>query len=73
MPDIKDFIDQIAGEKYAEAGDTFNSLMSDRLDAALETEKMNVASSIFGEEETDVEDPNEVDLDEVDLDVEDEE
>lgn len=73
MADIKDFIDQIAGEKYSEAGDTFNSFMSDRLNAALETEKMNVASDIFGEGETDVEDPNDIDLDEVDLDVEDQE
>jgi len=44
---IGDFIDSIAAGKYNQAETSFNSLLADKVQTALEAEKISVADTIF--------------------------
>ena len=44
---IESLIDNVKDGNNVEAGKMFNSLMADKLQAALEAEKINVASSLI--------------------------
>lgn len=59
--DIEDFISAIQQKNYNQAKDHFDSLLSDKMNFALEQEKVKVASDIFNggseeEEEFEIED-----------------
>jgi len=49
--DILKMIDAINSKEYNDANDTFNGLIAQKLDQALEQEKVSVASSVFGSKE----------------------
>lgn len=65
---IEDLINNVVDQDFAKAGPTFQELMQDRMDDALEQEKISVAGSIFNGEE-----PEEVEMEaeDDDIDVED--
>lgn len=66
--DIGEFIDAIAAQNFNQAKSHFDDLLQNRVDDALEQEKIVVANNIYnGVDDDDVED-----LDEPELDVEDE-
>lgn len=69
---IKDMIDAIAAKNFNQASDTFNSLISDKLNTALDQERVNVASQIFNDDEDDDEEED-TDVEMSDEDLEDEE
>ena len=52
--DILKMIDAINSKEYNDANDTFNGLIAQKLDQALEQEKVSVASSVFGGEENEI-------------------
>jgi hypothetical protein len=59
---IKDFINKVAAGDYNDANEMFGSMMADRIDTAIEQEKVNVAGSIFNDDvndETDLEEEDE--------------
>ena len=61
MAEINDLID-LAGQKdYAKADTVFNELMSDRLNTALDQEKIKLAAQIYNGIEPEELEPNEVD------------
>jgi len=61
--DIGNMIDKIAEKDFAGAQKDFDDLMGDRVEAALEGEKMKVAGAIFnGDEDLDDEDVSDEDL-----------
>lgn len=65
--DIGEFIDAIAAQNFNQAKAHFDDLLQDRMDDALEQEKIVVANNIYnGVDDSDIED------DEPELDVEDE-
>jgi len=65
---IEDLINNVVDQDFAKAGPTFQELMQDRMNDALEQEKISVAGSIFNGEE-----PEEVEMEAEDdeIDVED--
>ena len=65
---IEDLINNAVDQDFAKAGPTFQELMQDRMNDALEQEKISVAGSIFNGEE-----PEEVEMEAEDdeIDVED--
>ena len=65
---IEDLINNVVDQDFAKAGPTFQELMQDRMNDALEQEKISVAGSIFNGEE-----PEEVEMEaeDDDIDVED--
>ena len=65
---IEDLINNVVDQDFAKAGPTFQELMQDRMNDALEQEKISVAGSIFNGEEPEEEVEMEV---EDDIDVED--
>lgn len=67
MAEMIDFIDQVINQDFTDAGPTFADIMQDKMDAALEQEKVRVADMTFnGAEEP--EDPADGDQYEMDLD-----
>lgn len=65
---IEDFVKSVATKDYSTAENHFKELMQDRIQGALDQQKILVAGQIFGEEEDEVTDE---DLEEIDLDDED--
>ena len=51
--EIEDFIDQIDDEKYTDAEEKFNDLLSGRVNDALEQAKVRVAADIFNTPDAD--------------------
>ena len=47
MATIEDFIGHAVDKDYAKAGDVFNTLMSDKMQAALDQEKIKVGGIIY--------------------------
>lgn len=71
MADVIDFIDQVINQDFSKAAPTFDELMKDRMNTALEQEKIAVAGQIFNgaeeaAEEDDVDEDD--DFDDEDLD-----
>lgn len=66
MADIENFIDAVMNQDFTNAGPMFNELLGDKLNDALEQEKIAVADSIFNEVED--EEQLEMDFDEEELD-----
>lgn len=66
MADIENFIDAVMNQDFTNAGPMFNDLLGDKLNDALEQEKIAVASSIFNEVED--EEQLEMDFEEEELD-----
>ena len=62
---IEDMIDNIAAGELTQANDTFNELLQDRMDQALDQEKIAVAGTMFNGTE---EDQLELEFDDEDLD-----
>ncbi len=62
---IEDFVQSVAMKDYSTAENHFKELMQDRIQGALDQQKIMVAGQIFGEEEDEVTDE---DLEEIDLD-----
>lgn len=75
MADIEKLLDAIADQNFNAAAEMFATQMDDRIQDALDAEKVNVASQIFNEPELDDEDDIEISDEEIeefiDLDVED--
>lgn len=59
MADIENFIDAVMNQDFSNAGPMFNDLLGDKLNDALEQEKIAVADSIFNE----VEDEEQLEMD----------
>ena len=53
---VEDLINNVADQDFSKAGPTFAEIMQDKIDAALEQEKMAVARDVFGNEILDDED-----------------
>lgn len=71
---IEDMIGFIQSGEHTKANDTFASLIQDRMDTALEQEKIAVASTLFnGTDELDDEEQLEFEFDDEDLELDDEE
>lgn len=73
---IGDFIDQIAVKNYNRAQEMFSDLIGDKMNSALEAEKISVAQSIYNEIDDDDEEDDEdleYEFEEEDLDVDEEE
>lgn len=66
MAEMIDFIDQVINQDFTDAGPTFADIMQDKMDAALEQEKVRVADMTFNGAEA--EDPADGDQYEMDLD-----
>jgi len=62
MEDIETLINHISGENYSQANAIFNDLIADRLNSALDQERISVASQMFGN--SDDEEQLEMDFDE---------
>ena len=68
---IEDLINNVIDQDFAKAGPTFQELMQDRMNDALEQEKISVAGQIFNSEEPEEEIDNgdttaEEDLEDID-------
>ena len=68
MATIEDFIGHAVDKDYAKAGETFNDLMADKMQAALDQEKIKVGGIIYNglnpeDFDTDAEEQLELDLD----------
>jgi len=61
---IGDFIDSIASGDFNQSEKLFNDLLADKMDHALESEKISVADSIFNGVEDTLEYESEEDIDE---------
>lgn len=78
---IVDFIDDIEKRDFTSAQSTFQDMMNQRMQDALDQQKIMVAGQMFGEPEDDIEDVSDEDLEdafdddqeEFDFDQEDEE
>ncbi len=68
MSDIETMIDAAVNQDFNAANGIFNELISNRLADTLEQEKVNMAASIFDQENVDVAD--EEDEEQLDLDLE---
>ena len=67
---IEDLINNVVDQDFAKAGPTFQELMQDRMNDALEQEKISIAGSIFNgeepeEEEVEMEDNDDIDIEDV--------
>ncbi len=69
MSDIETMIDAAVNQDFNAANGIFNELINARLTDTLEQEKINIAASIFDQENVDVSDDDEED--QLDLDFED--
>ncbi len=71
---IEDLIDQIYNQDFANAGPTFNELLQQKLTDALDQEKINVASQMFGDgDDEELEDISDEEIGEIVDDVDEEE
>lgn len=62
MPDVNDLINSIGTGEMSTANSSFSAIMSDKLNAALDAKKVELANSMAGvEPEVEVEDEPEVD------------
>lgn len=52
---INDFIDNIAAKNFAQAKSHFDNLINNRVNDALEQEKINLSSSIFNDDDDEIE------------------
>lgn len=66
---IEDLINNVIDQDFAKAGPTFQELMQDRMNDALEQEKISVAGSIFNgeepEEEVEMEAEDDIDVEDI--------
>lgn len=68
---IEDLINNVVDQDFAKAGPTFQELMQDRMNDALEQEKISIAGAIFNgeepeeEEEVEMEDNDDIDIEDV--------
>jgi hypothetical protein len=66
---IEDLINNVVDQDFAKAGPTFHELMQDRMNDALEQEKISVAGSIFNgeepEEEVEMEADDDIDVEDI--------
>jgi hypothetical protein len=66
---IEDLINNVVDQDFAKAGPTFQELMQDRMNDALEQEKISVAGSIFNgeepEEEVEMEAEDDIDVEDI--------
>ena len=67
---IEDLINNVVDQDFAKAGPTFQELMQDRMNDALEQEKISVAGSIFNgeepeEEEVEMEADDDIDVEDI--------
>jgi hypothetical protein len=53
---IDDFINSVAAKDFNSAENVFKELMQDRIQDALDQQKILVAGQVFGEEDDDIED-----------------
>jgi hypothetical protein len=66
---VEDLINNVVDQDFAKAGPTFHELMQDRMNDALEQEKIAVAGQIFnGEEPEEEEVEMEAETDDIDVD-----
>ena len=70
---IDDMITHITNNDLTKANDAFNSLLQDKMNIAMEQEKIAVASTIFNGTEEPDEEQLEMDFDEEDLEVDEDE
>jgi hypothetical protein len=68
---IEDLINNVVDQDFAKAGPTFQELMQDRMNDALEQEKIAVAGQIFNGEEPEEEEEVEMEAETDDIDVDD--
>jgi hypothetical protein len=71
MATIEDFIGYAANKDFTKAGDTFSSLMADKMAAALDQEKIKVGGQIYND--MDPEEMQTSDEDQLELDLDDQE
>ena len=71
MATIEDFIGYAANKDFTKAGDTFNSMMADKMAAALDQEKIKVGGQIYND--MDPEEMQAGDEDQLELDLDDQE
>lgn len=66
---IENLINNVVDQDFAKAGPTFQELMQDRMNDALEQEKISVAGSIFNgeepEEEVEMEADDDIDVEDI--------
>lgn len=65
---VDDMIVDLAGNKMADANNKFMGIMSDKLNAALDAKKIELAKSFSSDEEIEIEDVEEIETDEVETD-----
>ena len=65
---IEDLINNIQTHDYANANPIVSSILADKMNSALDAERIKVASSMFGEEPDDDDDFDEDDIVDDDLD-----
>lgn len=66
MATIEDFIGYAANKDFTKAGDTFNSIMADKMAAVLDQEKIKIGGQIYNEmdpEEMEASDEDQLELD----------
>ena len=56
MEDMNNFIDAMVQKDYAQANGIFNELMGQKIDIALDAEKINVADQVFNDVEPEEDD-----------------
>ena len=56
MEDMNNFIDAMVQKDYAQANGIFNELMGQKIDTALDAEKINVAGQVFNDVEPEEDD-----------------
>jgi len=55
LQSIRDLVASIATKNMIGAGDVFNDIMGDKLTAALDARRQEVAAAVYGSQETDAE------------------
>lgn len=70
---VADFIDAVAAQNFNRAKEHFDSLLGDRVNTALDQEKMVVADQIFNDVDLEVDDEIEVEDEVEEVEVEEEE
>ena len=62
MAETGDLIDALAGSKTADANNTFNSIMQDKISAALDARKIEIANDVYNGVETLQQEPVDADV-----------
>jgi len=63
MSDINDLIQHALNQDYNKANEVFGDLMGQKMTDALEQEKINIASRIYGDFDDDLDTEEDVDID----------